>query len=161
MSFQKNTTFWVLGMFILLGLSSLGYLLSDAAIRVKEYERTVTVKGLSEREYPADIVIWPIRFTEAGNDLTALMWAAGHSNDVPEAEGLVTVEALLAAGAPVGPADNRGRTALMIAAGRGHPAIAARLIAVGADPDARDNEGKTAADLAANDEVRAVVAGAD
>ena len=44
-----------------------------------------------------------------GNDLTALMWAAGHSNDVPEAEGLATVEALLAAGAPVGPADNRGR----------------------------------------------------
>ena len=72
MSFQKNTAFWVLGMFILLGLSSLGYLLGDAAIRVKEYERTVTVKGLSEREYPADIVIWPIRFTEAGNDLAAL-----------------------------------------------------------------------------------------
>ena len=47
MSFQKNTAFWVLGMFILLGLSSLGYLLGDAAIRVKEYERTVTVKGLS------------------------------------------------------------------------------------------------------------------
>jgi hypothetical protein len=33
----------VLGVFILLGLSSLGYLLGDAAIRVKEYERTVTV----------------------------------------------------------------------------------------------------------------------
>ena len=93
-----------------------------------------------------------------GNDLTALMWAAGHSNDVPEAEGLATVEALLAAGAPVGPADNRGRTALMIAAGRGHAAIAAHLIAAGADADARDNEGKTAADLAATDEVRAVVA---
>ena len=46
----------------------------------------------------------------------------------------------------------------MIAAGRGHAAIAARLIAAGADPDARDSEGKTAADLAATDEVRAVVA---
>ena len=65
---------------------------------------------------------------------------------------------LLAAGAPVGPADDRGRTALMIAAGRGHAAIAARLIVAGADPGAHDNEGKTAADLAANDEVRAAVA---
>ena len=93
-----------------------------------------------------------------GNDLTGLMWAAGHSNDVPEAEGLATVDVLLAAGAPVGSADNRGRTALMIAAGRGHTAIATRLIAAGADPDARDKKGKTAADLAATDEVRAVLA---
>ncbi len=93
-----------------------------------------------------------------GNNLTALMWAAGHSNDVPEAEGLATVEVLLVAGAPVGPADNRGRTALMIAAGRGHAAIAARLIAAGADRSAHDNEGKTAAALAQSDEVRAVLA---
>jgi len=77
---------------------------------------------------------------------------------VPEAEGLATVEALLAAGAPVGPADNRGRTALMIAAGRGHAAIAARLIAAGADPSARDHDGNTAAGLAHGDEVKALLA---
>lgn len=63
---------WVLGICVLLGLSALGYLLGDAAIRHKEYERTVTVKGLSEREYPADIVIWPIQFTNASNDLGEL-----------------------------------------------------------------------------------------
>ena len=62
----------ILGVFILLGLSSLGYLLGNAAIKFKEYERTVTVKGLSEREYPADIVIWPVQFTEANNDLEGL-----------------------------------------------------------------------------------------
>jgi hypothetical protein len=63
---------FVLGVFIFLGLSSLGYLLGKSAIKFKEYERSVTVKGLSEREYDADIVIWPIQFTEAGNDLEAL-----------------------------------------------------------------------------------------
>ena len=57
---------------IFLGLTVLGYLLGNAAIRVKEYERTVTVKGLSEREVPADVVIWPIAFTAATNDLGQL-----------------------------------------------------------------------------------------
>lgn len=69
-SHKLNTT--ILGIFLLLGLSSLGYLLGDAAITFKEYERTVTVKGLSEREYEADIVIWPIQFTTASNDLSEI-----------------------------------------------------------------------------------------
>jgi hypothetical protein len=59
----------ILGAGLFFGLSSLGYLLADAAIKYKEYERTVTVKGLSEREFDADIVIWPIEFTAASNDL--------------------------------------------------------------------------------------------
>lgn len=61
-----------LGLCLFLGLFSLGYLLGDAAIKFKEYERTVTVKGLSEREYNADIVIWPIQFTTASNDLAEI-----------------------------------------------------------------------------------------
>ena len=58
--------------FILLSLWILGYLLADGIIRTKGLERTVVVKGLSEREYPADVVIWPIAFTVAGNDLAAV-----------------------------------------------------------------------------------------
>lgn len=58
-----------LGLSIFLGLAALGYLLGQAAVQVKEYERTVTAKGLSEREYPADIVIWPVAFAVTGNDL--------------------------------------------------------------------------------------------
>jgi hypothetical protein len=54
---------------VFLGLATLGHLLGRAAVQVKEYERTVTAKGLSEREYPADVVIWPVAFTVAGNDL--------------------------------------------------------------------------------------------
>lgn len=62
----------LLGLFIFLGLSVLGYLLSNAAIQFKMYDRSVAVKGLSEREFEADIVIWPIQFTVADNDLTSL-----------------------------------------------------------------------------------------
>jgi hypothetical protein len=62
----------ILGLFIFLGLTSLGYMLGNSAIKFKEYERTVTVKGLSEREIEADIVIWPIQFTATGNNLEEL-----------------------------------------------------------------------------------------
>lgn len=69
---NNKASAFILGAFIFLGLLSFGYILSGAAIKFKEYERTVTAKGLSEREYEADIVIWPIQFTHAGNDLPEL-----------------------------------------------------------------------------------------
>ena len=72
MSERKNTNFIILGISIFLGLAVFGWIVSGAAIKVKEYERTVTAKGLSEREYDADIVIWPIRFNSASNDLSQL-----------------------------------------------------------------------------------------
>jgi hypothetical protein len=62
----------ILGICILLGLTFLGFLLGSSAIKVKEYERTVTVKGLSEKEYPADVALWPIYFSSANNDLAKL-----------------------------------------------------------------------------------------
>lgn len=89
-----------------------------------------------------------------GHNLTALMWAAGHPNDVPEPEGLEVVEMLVGRGASLDPVDDRGRSALMIAAGRDHPQIVRWLLEHGADPALRDKEGKTAADLAASDAVR-------
>ncbi len=61
-----------LGGLLCIGLLSLGFLLSKGALKVKELERTITVKGLSEREVQADIAIWPIRFNEANNDLGLL-----------------------------------------------------------------------------------------
>ncbi len=67
---QSNSI--ILGVCLIIGLGLLGYLLGSSAIKVKEYERTVKVKGLSEREQPADIIIWPIQFTVAENDLSEL-----------------------------------------------------------------------------------------
>ena len=63
---------WILGVSLIFGLSSLGYLLGEAAIAHKQFERSVRVKGLAEREYNADIIIWPIQFTTASNDLADL-----------------------------------------------------------------------------------------
>jgi len=62
----------ILGVCIFLGLAFLGYFLGSSLIKFKEYERTVTVKGLSEKEYPADVALWPIHFSSANNDLAEL-----------------------------------------------------------------------------------------
>lgn len=62
----------ILGFFIFLGLVGASYLGTRAVLDVKNLERSVTVKGLAEREYPADIVIWPVQFTEASNSLQAI-----------------------------------------------------------------------------------------
>lgn len=72
MALESKQNALILGLFIFLGLASLGYMLGNSAIKFKEYERTVTVKGLSEREFGADIVIWPIQFTATGNNLEEL-----------------------------------------------------------------------------------------
>lgn len=88
------------------------------------------------------------------HSLTALMWAAGHSNDVPPPEGLKAVELVVKSGAKLDAADDRGRTALMIAAERNHPLIVKFLLEKGADKSARDKAGKSALDLAAAQDVR-------
>lgn len=62
----------VLGGLLCIGLLLLGGQIGQSLIRFKEFERAVTVKGLSEREVPADIAIWPISFSSAGNELEAL-----------------------------------------------------------------------------------------
>lgn len=60
------------GLLLAIGFFSLGGQLSGSVDKLKAFDRTVTVKGLSEREVPANIAIWPISFTEADNDLPQL-----------------------------------------------------------------------------------------
>jgi hypothetical protein len=72
MQSNRKTDAFILGIFIFLGLAVLGYYLNHAAVAFKQYERSVNVKGLSEREVQADIVIWPIKFSIADNDLSHL-----------------------------------------------------------------------------------------
>jgi ankyrin repeat protein len=81
------------------------------------------------------------------NDLTLLMWASGPDEHAPEAQAAEVVSYLLEAGAHIEDRDDRGRTALMIAAEGGHAEIASLLLAHGADPSLKDKAGKRAADL--------------
>ena len=72
---NKHGEAFILGVAIFLGLTVLGYFVSNIAVSLKRSERTVTVKGLSEKEIPANIAIWPIKFNEASNDLNDLFTA--------------------------------------------------------------------------------------
>ena len=72
---------FILGACICIGLVALGYQLSESIVYVKSLERTIVVKGLSEREVRADIAIWPITFSEAGNDLAQLFSDIQQKND--------------------------------------------------------------------------------
>lgn len=81
------------------------------------------------------------------NELTLLMWASGPDEKVPEAEAVKVLSYLLDKGAHIDDRDNRGRTALMIAAEGGHSELAALLAARGADASLKDKAGKRAADL--------------
>jgi len=63
---------FVLGALLCIGLAILGYFISSGIVRIRVLDRTVTVKGLSERDVPADIAIWPIKFSEASNNLIEL-----------------------------------------------------------------------------------------
>jgi uncharacterized protein len=81
------------------------------------------------------------------NDLTVLMWASGPDEGATEAQAIKVVSYLLDAGAHINDREDRGRTALMIAAEGGHAEIANLLLARGADPSLKDKAGKRAADL--------------
>jgi ankyrin repeat protein len=93
-----------------------------------------------------------------GNDLTALMWAAGHEEGVGPRAALDVVKLLLDAGAPIDAIDNRGRTALMMAAEVNDAAVVEVLLGRGANRTIIDKSGKQAADFAASDTLRARLA---
>lgn len=80
MMHTRKPHFFLLGLFICLGLSGMGLLLSQAIIEYKKLDRSVTVKGLSEREMPANLVIWPISYSLADNDLTNLYATIDRNN---------------------------------------------------------------------------------
>ena len=57
---------------IAVGLSLGGYFVGHGLLEARSSDRYVTVKGLSEREVPANLVLWPIVYTVTADDLETL-----------------------------------------------------------------------------------------
>ena len=55
-----------------IGLFLAGGAIKKGIVQFKEMDRTVTAKGLSEKEVKADKVTWPLKFKELGNNPSEL-----------------------------------------------------------------------------------------
>jgi len=54
---------------IAVGLTTSGYVLGDGLRRAKMAERSVTVRGVSERDVTADLATWTVSFSDEGTTL--------------------------------------------------------------------------------------------
>ena len=63
---------FVLGALLAGGLALAGYLMGLGVGQMRAGDRHVTVKGLAERELPANLAIWPLVYNTTGDDLAQL-----------------------------------------------------------------------------------------
>lgn len=57
---------------VAVGLVAGGYLLGNGLVRAHHADRSVTVRGLAERNVTADLAVWPLNYSEAGTDLATV-----------------------------------------------------------------------------------------
>ena len=75
-----------------LGIVIAGYFVGEALIQARSGARQVSVRGLAEREVPANLALWPIVFTVTSNELVDLQRKAD--------QGVATVRTFLASDFP-------------------------------------------------------------
>ena len=69
---MKHNRIIISSMLLATSIVIFGLFIKSAIADLHESQRTVTVRGLSERDVEADKVIWPLTYRIAGNDLPAL-----------------------------------------------------------------------------------------
>lgn len=66
---MKNSGIWIVSIALILSFSLSAFLLGRSLQRFKAEDRSVSVKGFSEREVKADLAVWLIQSRIASNDL--------------------------------------------------------------------------------------------
>lgn len=54
-----------------IGVAAGGFLMGQGFVKARLGDKSVSVKGLSEREVKADLALWALRFVSTGNELAA------------------------------------------------------------------------------------------
>jgi uncharacterized protein len=75
-------SFAILGLLLAAGLAVFGVQIGQAVKRGREFDRYLTVRGLSEREVKATLALWPIRFSVLADDLPSLQSAMESSRAI-------------------------------------------------------------------------------
>ena len=78
---QTNTTI-IFSLAFVAGAAILGYFLNQSVDTFRSYERTIQVKGLSEREVQADTAIWPIHYSVTNNELDEIYLSLEDKNQI-------------------------------------------------------------------------------
>ena len=63
------------------GLIVGGYLLGNGLVRAREADRSVTVRGLAEREVTADLATWTLSYSSTAADLATAQANADHNSE--------------------------------------------------------------------------------
>jgi uncharacterized protein len=71
----STRAFAVLGLLLAVGLAIFGHQVGRAVRLGREFDRFLTVRGLSEREVKATLVIWPLKYQVTGETLAELQGA--------------------------------------------------------------------------------------
>jgi hypothetical protein len=77
----------VLGLALLFGMVGGGFMIGRGLFAARAADRYVTVKGLAEREVPANLAMWPIVFSTTDNDLVPIQATLDASAKTPRSRG--------------------------------------------------------------------------
>ena len=69
---KPNAITVLAALFIGVGVAFGGFFVGQGFVKARLGDRSVSVKGLSERDVTADLALWPIRFVVTGNELAAV-----------------------------------------------------------------------------------------
>jgi hypothetical protein len=78
---MKNN-YWIAASILALSIALAGFWIGNTLKIGKAYDRSVRVKGLSERTVNADLAVWPLTITITGNDLTNIKSTIEKQNQI-------------------------------------------------------------------------------
>lgn len=79
---MKNVQSVITSAIIAVAVVVLGFVLKSGIVAFKDMDRTVVVKGLSEKEVKADKVTWSLKYKELGNDPSAMYDLLARKNKI-------------------------------------------------------------------------------
>ncbi|MCC2975134.1 SIMPL domain-containing protein [Sphingomonas sp. PL-96] len=66
---DRGTVLLVVAAILAIGMIVGGYLLGNGLVRARHADRSVTVRGLAERDVTADLAVWTLNYSKQGTDL--------------------------------------------------------------------------------------------